>query len=61
MGDINGDGRVTAVDARLVLQYVAGIRELDENPLALADMNGDGKVSAVDARVILQMVAGIIS
>lgn len=60
MGDINGDGMVTAIDARLVLQHVAGLRELDENPLVLADMNGDGKVSAVDARYILRIVAGIL-
>ncbi len=58
-GDVNGDGRVSAIDARWTLQHVAGTRELDEHYLKLADVNNDGKVSAIDTRWILQMVAGI--
>lgn len=57
IGDANGDGKVTAMDARWVLQYAAEMRELDEHQLKLADVNNDGKVSAIDARKILQMVA----
>lgn len=57
IGDINCDGKVSAIDARWVLQHVAGTRELDEHYLKLADVNNDGKVSAIDARKILQMVA----
>lgn len=60
LGDVNCDGAVTAVDARLVLQYVAGLRSEDEMYMAYADVSGDDKVSAVDARLILQKVAGII-
>ena len=29
-GDVNGNGEVTATDARIILQYVAGIRDLSE-------------------------------
>ena len=57
-GDVNGDGKVSAIDARWILQHVAGTRELDEHYLKLADVNNDGKVSAIDSRWILQMVAG---
>lgn len=57
IGDANGDGKLTAMDARWVLQYAADIRKLDEHQLKLADVNNDGKVSAIDARKILQMVA----
>ncbi len=57
VGDANGDGKVTAMDARWVLQYAAEMRELDEHQLKLADVNNDGKVSAIDARKILQMAA----
>ena len=56
-GDVNGDGKVTAMDARWVLQYAAEMRALDEHQFKLADVNNDGKVSAIDARKILQMVA----
>ena len=58
-GDTNGDGKITAVDARMILQHVAGINKLDEHQLKLADVNGDGKISAVDARRVLRIVAGI--
>lgn len=57
IGDANGDGKLTAMDARWVLQYAAEMRTLDEHQFKLADVNNDGKVSAIDARKILQMVA----
>jgi hypothetical protein len=61
-GDVNYDGKVTAVDARLCLQAVAspdyGISSLLPQSNA-ADVNNDGKVTAVDARIMLQDVAGM--
>ncbi len=59
IGDANDDKKVTAVDARLVLQKVAGVNSLSELQSLLVDMNGDGSVTAVDARMILQIVAGL--
>ena len=58
MGDLNGDGQLTAQDASLMLQHVAGKTLIDENTLKAADMNGDGEVTAQDASLILQKVAG---
>ena len=58
-GDINGDGQVTAVDARWVLQIAAGIRQVTEAEKAAVDFNKDGKVTAIDARWVLQAAAGI--
>ncbi len=49
----------TAVDARKVLQYVAGISTLTDYEMLCLDMNGDGSITAVDARIILQKVAGL--
>lgn len=57
-GDINGDGQVTAVDARWVLQIAAGTREVTEEEREAVDLNKDGKVTAVDARWVLQIAAG---
>lgn len=59
-GDVNCDGAVTAVDARLVLQYVAGLIDEYEFNTFYSDLNDDGVVTAVDARLILQKVAGLI-
>ena len=57
-GDANDDGKLSAVDARMILQHVAGIKTIEDT--SNLDMNGDNKISATDARVILQVVAGII-
>lgn len=57
-GDVNGDGKVNAVDARFVLQASSGARTLTAEQSANADVNGDGKVNAVDARWILQVASG---
>ena len=57
-GDINSDGKVTAVDARWVLQIAAGTREVPEAERKSVDLNKDGKITAVDARWVLQIAAG---
>jgi hypothetical protein len=59
LGDVNRDGYVTAVDARYVLQSVAGLREFTSVQKLAGDMNKDGQITAVDSRMILQIVAGI--
>lgn len=56
-GDVNNDGEITAVDARKILQVVAGLEKAEDT--ALYDVNGDDNVSAVDARYVLQIVAGL--
>ncbi len=60
IGDANGDEKITAVDARMVLQHVASIKTLSEAQSLIVDLNCDGSVTAVDARMILQKVAGLI-
>ena len=56
-GDVNGDGLVTAADARLTLRNSAGIQELFDKALTAADFNGDSTVTAADARLILRYSA----
>lgn len=46
LGDVDGNGAVETVDARIVLQMASGIIECD---LTAADMNGDGVISLQDA------------
>ncbi len=60
-GDVNRDDKITAVDALMVLKYVAGTQELTEKQLLRANMNNDsaGAVTAIDARWILQTAAGL--
>lgn len=58
-GDGNGDGQVTAMDARLALRYVAGLEDLTDNQIKALDLDGNAKISAIDARMILREVAGL--
>ncbi len=58
-GDVSGDGQVTASDARMVLQNVAGLYEFTNEQVKLADLDGNGKANALDARMILRQVAGL--
>ena len=59
IGDVNGDSKITAVDARIILQIVAGLTSADTVELKIADVNEDKIITAVDARHILQIVAGL--
>ena len=63
LGDVDGNGQVTAIDARYVLRHVAGLLEddeaLDSRALKAADYNKDDTVTAIDARFILRQVAGL--
>ncbi len=60
VGDVNGDGKVNARDARLLLRYAAGLIDEEALDMMAADLNGDGRVNARDARDVLRMAAGII-
>ena len=58
VGDVDGDGDVTAGDARLVLRASVGLEETD---LQRMDADADGTVSAADARLVLRFAVGLES
>ncbi len=62
LGDVNGDGKVNAVDASQVLAEYAlhstnAPETFDESQKKAADVNGDGKINAFDASMILAYYA----
>ena len=59
-GDVSGDGKVTAHDAALILQYVAGLITLSPDVQALADVSSDGIITAYDVSLVMQKVIGLI-
>ena len=59
MGDLDGDGEVTAADARLALRAAVGLEILNEEQIKAADMDGDGEVTAADARLVLRKAVGL--
>ena len=58
LGDVDGNGKVTSYDARLILKYVAGNGTLTEKQVLASDMDKNGKITAYDARLVLKQVAG---
>ena len=59
LGDVNEDGNVNAMDARLTLRYSAKMGTFTDKQLLAADVNKDGTVNAIDARKILRVAAQI--
>ena len=55
MGDMDGDGLISAIDARIALKYSVEDYELSYIKILAGDINGDGEVTAIDARRILQL------
>lgn len=56
-GDVDLNGKITAADARIVLQVAAMIITLDNLRMPLADYNDDGNINAQDARCVLRASA----
>ncbi|MCD7827919.1 MAG: dockerin type I domain-containing protein [Clostridiales bacterium] len=57
LGDVNGDGSVTAADARLAIRFAGKLDYLTEEQQTAADYDGDGAVKISDARKILRVSA----
>ncbi len=60
-GDLTGDGKITASDARAALRISAKIDTPTEEQFMAADVNGDKKITASDARIILRVAAKLQS
>lgn len=61
LGDVNGDGQVTAIDARKALQIASSEMPLSAWEFVISDVNGDAQVTAIDSRCILQYAGGYIT
>ena len=57
-GDLDGDGQVSAKEARQILKASAAADSLTGLQLLCADLDGDGVISAREARISLKASAG---
>ncbi|MBQ6020184.1 MAG: VWA domain-containing protein [Clostridia bacterium] len=57
VGDVNQDGKINSMDARLTLRFAAKQQTASGMEKLLADANGDKLVQAKDARLILRYAA----
>lgn len=56
-GDIDGNGKITAADARKILRMSAKLDAVNSTMKDIADYNSDGKLTASDARSVLRVSA----
>ena len=61
LGDVNGDNKITAADARLALRAAVGLEQFTAGTAAFAacDADENGKITAADARSILRAAVGL--
>lgn len=59
LGDVDGNGSISAADARLALRASVGLESLSDIMLRAADTDGNPKISAADARLILRASVGL--
>ena len=58
-GDVDGNGKTEATDARLALRAAVGLDELSEDEKIAADVDHNKTVDATDARLILRAAVGL--
>lgn len=58
LGDVDINGKVTAMDARKALMFAAGKQEPTDLEFYYANYIDDGKITSMDARMILKTAAG---
>ncbi len=59
LGDADGNGKVNAADARIILRHSANLGKVADEFAHLADINSDEKITAADARIALRMSASL--
>lgn len=60
LGDVDGDGEVSIIDATAIQLHVASIILIEEDAIPAADADRDGQISILDATQIQLFVAQII-
>ncbi len=58
-GDVDGDGKISAADARLALRFSVNLDVPTDEQKLVADFDGNGSITAADARSILRLSVGL--
>ncbi|MBQ7133645.1 MAG: dockerin type I repeat-containing protein [Ruminococcus sp.] len=61
VGDVDGDGKVSIMDATVIQRHIAQLESIKEDRLPYADTDKDGKVSIIDATMIQRLIAQLIT
>ncbi len=60
-GDVDADGQVTSIDARLIIRLSVRLDEATPDIFSAADVDQNGYVDAEDARAALRLSIGLVS
>ncbi len=60
LGDVDGDGKVSIMDATQIQLHIAQLLSISNDRLPCADTDKDGKVSILDATTIQRVIAQLI-
>ena len=59
LGDVDGDGDITVIDANMIVRYVANLADLTEEQKVRARVSGEEDITVIDANKIIRDVANI--
>lgn len=59
LGDVDGDGAITAEDARSILRFSVNLDMPSDSQRISADLDGDGEITASDARAALRLAVNL--
>ncbi len=59
LGDVNGDGKVTAKDSMMIQRYTIHLIKLSDDQLRVADIDSDKRVTSKDAMNILRFTVNL--
>ena len=60
IGDIDGDGNITIMDATMIQRHIAQLTTITDDRIVCADTDKDGKVTILDATKIQRFIAQLI-
>ena len=56
-GDVNGDGKLTTADSKVMLEFATSKRKPNYIQIVIADINGDGKILARDVQLVQRIIS----
>ena len=60
LGDVNGDGKITILDATCIQKYIVQLEDFTDKQKEVADVNGDGTINIMDSTQIQKYIVQLI-
>lgn len=56
VGDVNGDGRVNAVDLTMMRRHIIGMYNLTPRQIRIGDVNHNGRIDELDLEIFVDII-----